>query len=83
MLSVNPGASTEQIAEAAGVARTTVHRRFANRQATTDPQPPSEGGQLTCHIGPRWHPTRLADPRARNGPAAHPPRLDLTWVRVL
>ncbi|MFD0201656.1 MULTISPECIES: TetR/AcrR family transcriptional regulator [Saccharothrix] len=36
VLSVNPGASMEQIAEAAGVARTTVHRRFANRQALVE-----------------------------------------------
>ncbi|GIF13105.1 TetR family transcriptional regulator [Actinoplanes teichomyceticus] len=36
VLSVQPNASLEQIAEAAGVARTTVHRRFANRQALVD-----------------------------------------------
>jgi len=33
VLSRNPTASMEQIAEAAGVARTTVHRRFSSRDA--------------------------------------------------
>jgi AcrR family transcriptional regulator len=36
VLAVDPGASVEQIAEAAGLARTTVHRRFASRQAIID-----------------------------------------------
>ncbi|MFE2109083.1 TetR/AcrR family transcriptional regulator [Kitasatospora sp. NPDC059463] len=36
VLAESPGASMEQIAEAAGVTRTTVHRRFANRQALVD-----------------------------------------------
>jgi AcrR family transcriptional regulator len=36
VLSSNPAASMEQIAEAAGVARTTVHRRFASRDALVD-----------------------------------------------
>ncbi|MFI2780285.1 TetR/AcrR family transcriptional regulator [Streptomyces sp. ALB3] len=36
VLSTDPGASMEQIATAAGVARTTIHRRFAHRQALID-----------------------------------------------
>ncbi|MEU4546730.1 TetR/AcrR family transcriptional regulator [Nonomuraea dietziae] len=36
VLSKNPAASMEQIAEAAGVARTTVHRRFSSREALVD-----------------------------------------------
>ncbi|MDG4862728.1 helix-turn-helix domain containing protein, partial [Streptomyces sp. T-3] len=36
VLAADPAASMEHIAEAAGVARTTVHRRFANRQALVD-----------------------------------------------
>ncbi|MDQ7909986.1 helix-turn-helix domain-containing protein [Phytohabitans sp. ZYX-F-186] len=36
VLSTNPAASMEQVAEAAGVARTTIHRRFASRQALID-----------------------------------------------
>lgn len=36
VLSAHPAASLEQVAEAAGVARTTIHRRFANRQALVD-----------------------------------------------
>jgi AcrR family transcriptional regulator len=36
VLGSEPGASVEQIAEAAGLTRTTVHRRFASRQAIID-----------------------------------------------
>lgn len=36
VLAADPAASVEQIADAAGVARTTVHRRFASRQALVD-----------------------------------------------
>lgn len=36
VLAVDPGASVEQIAEAAGLTRTTVHRRFSSRQAIID-----------------------------------------------
>ncbi|MDQ0662230.1 AcrR family transcriptional regulator [Arthrobacter ulcerisalmonis] len=36
VLSRDPGASMEQIGDAAGVARTTVHRRFTSRQALID-----------------------------------------------
>lgn len=36
VLSANPAATIEQVAEAAGVARSTVHRRFTSRDALVD-----------------------------------------------
>jgi AcrR family transcriptional regulator len=42
----DPGASMEQIAAAAGVARTTIHRRFASRQALIDALALSAARQL-------------------------------------
>jgi AcrR family transcriptional regulator len=36
LLSENPAATMEQIAQAAGVARTTIHRRFASREELID-----------------------------------------------
>jgi AcrR family transcriptional regulator len=46
VLAEEPGASLEQIAEAAGVARTTIHRRFANRQALIEALASSAARQL-------------------------------------
>ncbi|MFB6896096.1 TetR/AcrR family transcriptional regulator [Streptomyces hydrogenans] len=46
VLAVDPGASMEQIAAAAGVARTTIHRRFANRQALIEALATSAARQL-------------------------------------
>ncbi|MFF6900871.1 TetR/AcrR family transcriptional regulator [Streptomyces hydrogenans] len=46
VLAVDPGASMEQIAGAAGVARTTIHRRFANRQALIEALATSAARQL-------------------------------------
>ncbi|MFJ5263768.1 TetR/AcrR family transcriptional regulator [Streptomyces sp. NPDC088387] len=50
VLAVDPNASMEQIAEAAGVARTTVHRRFASRQALIEALAESAVRQLTQAI---------------------------------
>jgi len=46
VLAEEPGASMEQIAAAAGVARTTIHRRFANRQSLIDALASSAARQL-------------------------------------
>ncbi|MFI7050316.1 TetR/AcrR family transcriptional regulator [Streptosporangium sandarakinum] len=46
LLVEEPGASMEQIAAAAGVARTTIHRRFANRQALIEALASSAARQL-------------------------------------
>ncbi|MER7365772.1 TetR/AcrR family transcriptional regulator [Nonomuraea wenchangensis] len=50
VLAQEPGASMEQIAAAAGVARTTIHRRFANRQALIDALASSAARQLAQAI---------------------------------
>ncbi|MFJ6993896.1 TetR/AcrR family transcriptional regulator [Streptomyces sp. NPDC003090] len=46
VLAEEPGASLEQIAAAANVARTTIHRRFASRQALIDALASSAARQL-------------------------------------
>ncbi|MFH8253516.1 TetR/AcrR family transcriptional regulator [Streptomyces roseolus] len=46
VLAEDPGASMEQIAAAAGVARTTIHRRFAHRQALIEALATSAARQL-------------------------------------
>ncbi|MYY04092.1 MULTISPECIES: TetR/AcrR family transcriptional regulator [unclassified Streptomyces] len=46
VLAEDPGASIEQIAAAAGVARTTIHRRFANRQSLIEALALSAARQL-------------------------------------
>ncbi|MFJ8751540.1 TetR/AcrR family transcriptional regulator [Streptomyces sp. NPDC102441] len=50
VLSTDPGASMEQIATAAGVARTTIHRRFTHRQALIDALASSAAQQLAQAI---------------------------------
>ncbi|THV24429.1 TetR/AcrR family transcriptional regulator [Glycomyces paridis] len=51
VLAADPAASLEQVATAAGVARTTVHRRFANRQALLDALADSAARQLAQAVG--------------------------------
>jgi AcrR family transcriptional regulator len=50
VLSANPAASIEQIAEAAGLARTTIHRRFASRQALIEALADTAVEQLAAAI---------------------------------
>ncbi|MFE0461303.1 TetR/AcrR family transcriptional regulator [Kitasatospora sp. NPDC058965] len=50
VLAQDPGASMEQIAEASGLARTTVHRRFASRQALIDALAVSAVRQLAAAV---------------------------------
>jgi AcrR family transcriptional regulator len=67
VLSVDPTASMEQIAAAAGVARTTVHRRFATRDALID--------ELTA-----WAALRFAEAVQRARPETAPPLVALYQV---
>lgn len=64
VLSTDPTASMEQIAAAAGVARTTVHRRFATRDALID--------ELTS-----WAALRFDDAVRRARPETVPPLVAL------
>lgn len=50
VLNADPAASMEQIAEAAGVARTTIHRRFATREALIEALAASAVQQIEAAI---------------------------------
>jgi AcrR family transcriptional regulator len=50
VLAQDPNASMEQIAETAGLARTTVHRRFTSRQALLDALAEAAQRQLTAAV---------------------------------
>lgn len=67
VLAVNPAATMEQLAEAAGVARTTIHRRFASRQALLD--------ELTG-----WAARQFADAVESARPDAAPPLVAMYQV---
>lgn len=67
VLSRNPAASMEQIAEAAGVARTTVHRRFTSRDALVE--------AMTA-----WAAQRFAEAVAAANPDSTPPLVALYQV---
>lgn len=67
VLAVNPAATMEQLAQAAGVARTTVHRRFATREALLD--------ELTD-----WAARQFADAVDTARPDAAPPLVALYQV---
>lgn len=67
VLSADPTASMEQIAAAAGVARTTVHRRFATRDALID--------ELTG-----WAAQRFGEAVHRGRPETAPPLVALYQV---
>ncbi|MEW2130943.1 helix-turn-helix domain-containing protein [Streptomyces sp. NPDC005435] len=67
VLAANPAATMEQAARAAGVARTTVHRRFATREALLD--------ELTG-----WAARQFADAVATARPDAAPPLVALCQV---
>ncbi|WP_328753823.1 TetR/AcrR family transcriptional regulator [Streptomyces sp. NBC_00269] len=67
VLAANPAATMEQLAQAAGVARTTVHRRFATREALLD--------ELTG-----WAARQFADAVDTARPDAAPPLVALYQV---
>lgn len=67
VLTTNPAATMEQLARAAGVARTTIHRRFATREALLD--------ELTG-----WAARQFADAVDTARPDAAPPLVALYQV---